>query len=271
VERLKSLGIKATLSLALLAFLLSTGLIFLALSAPPDVPAQKRSRPKPTPSPRRPLPKPIDSTRGFKQFAKREASSRLVVGAATRGADSAGALYEQAEAAYTAEKYQDAVGHLTEALKLRPDWAEAHYALALSLIELEQLEAAIREFRRVIELKPTYQLMILSNYNMGNLFLDLGKFPEAIDAYRKSIELNPDLPEIHNNLGLVYAAVNRIEDAVAEFSQAVKLRPDYAEAHFNLGVAYLQLGKKGEAEEQQRILLKLNAPLAAKLDDLIKQ
>jgi hypothetical protein len=36
-------------------------------------------------------------------------------------------------------------------------------------------------------------------------------------------------------------------------------------------VAYLQSGKKYEAEDQQRILVKLNPELAAKLDALIRQ
>ena len=120
-------------------------------------------------------------------------------------------------------------------------------------------------------MKAKYELMVLSNYNIGNAYVDLGEYKKAIDAYKQAIELNPELSKPHNNLGLAYAASDQPAAAVAEFKEAVQLKPDFAEAHFNLGVAYLQSDQKHEAEEQQRILTKLDTELASKLDALIKQ
>lgn len=250
----------------------NAGLIVFALCVSATVLAQTPTRPKPAPSPRRPLPKPVGGTRGFDQYAIREASARLVAGAATRGAtDPESLLYQEGEAAYAAGNYQKAIENFSEAVRLRPNWAEAHYALALSLTEMEKLKAAIEEFKLVLKLKDKYELMVLSNYNIGNAYVDLGEYKEAVDAYKEAIELNPELSKPHNNLGLAYAASNRIAEAVTEFNQAVQLTPDYAEAHFNLGVAYLQLGRKQEAEEQQGILSKLKSELASKLDALIRK
>jgi tetratricopeptide (TPR) repeat protein len=258
--------------LTFLISLVNAGLIVFALGVSAAVLAQTPPQPQPSPTPRRSLPKPIGGSRGFDQYAKREASARLIAAAATRGAtDPASLAYEEGEAAYAAGEYQKAIEAFSETVRLRPDWAEAHYALALSLIEMEKLKAAIEEFKRVLKLKAKYELMVLSNYNIGNAYADLGEYKEAIDAYKQAIELHPELPQPHNNLGLTYAALDRLAEAVAEFNQAVQLRPDYAEAHFNLGVAYLQSGKKHEAEEQQRILVKLNPELAAKLEALIKK
>jgi hypothetical protein len=53
----------------------------------------------------------------------------LVAGAATRGVDPAGNAYQDGETAYAAGKYEAAVVNFTEAVKLKPAWAEAHYAL----------------------------------------------------------------------------------------------------------------------------------------------
>jgi tetratricopeptide (TPR) repeat protein len=257
-------------------FLISTGLAVVAAHSSTDTPQSRtrprvRSTPRPTPTPRRPLPKPVTGARGFDQFNKRDASARLIVGAATRGGDPAGNIYQDGETAYAAGKYQEAVVAFGEAVRLKPSWAEAHYALALSLTETGKLEDAIREFGEVVRLKGPYQMVVLSHYNIGNDYSDLKKYVEAIDAYRLSIDLNPDVSESHNNLGLAYSALDRVAEAIPEFEQAVKLSPEYASAHYNLGVAYLQTGRKREAAEQQQALLKLDAELASRLDGLIKQ
>jgi tetratricopeptide (TPR) repeat protein len=265
---------KTIRSLAWMAFIITAGLVVFAAHSSNTHSrnrSRRRSKPRPTPTGRRALPKPVAGARGFDQFNKRDASARLIAGAATRGGDEAGHSYQDGETAYAAGKYEDAVTSFTEAVRLKPGWAEAHYALALSLNEIGKLEDAIREFKEVVRLKGAYQMVVRSHYDIGNNYTDLKKYAEAIDAYKLSIDLNPDVPESHNNLGLAYAALSRNAEAIAEFNRAIKLEPNYAAAHYNLGVAYLQTGKKQEASEQQQILVKLDAELAKRLESLIKQ
>jgi tetratricopeptide (TPR) repeat protein len=270
-SHLRTVAMRKKCPLNFLIPLVNAGLIFFTLSISAGVLAQTPS-PTPTPTPRRPLPKPVSGARGFEQYASREASSRLAAGAATRGETAPEKLlYEEGEAAYAAGNYQSAVENFSKAVGLKPNWAEAHYALALSLIEMENLKAAIEELKQVVKLKPSYQLTVMSNYNLGNAYFDLGEFKEAIEAYKHAIELNPELSRPHNNLGLAYAASDQLAEAIPEFERAVKLKADYAEARFNLGVAYFQSGKKHEAEAQQQLLLKINPELAGKLDTLIKE
>jgi tetratricopeptide (TPR) repeat protein len=242
------------------------------LAMTPAVLAQGSNQERSKQQPRRPLPKPVAGSRGFEKYAGRDASSRLIAGAATREAlDPAAPAYARGDADYAAGKYKEAVEQFSDAVRLRPDWVQAHYALALSLTETEELKEAIEEFKQVLKLNAKEELKILSYYNMGNAYADLGEYKEAIESYKEAIKLKPELSKPHNNLGLAYAALDRLAEAVAEFNEAVQLRPDYADAHFNLGVAYLQSCKKHESEEQQRILVKLNPELAAKLDALIKK
>ena len=236
----------------------------------PQTPPQQK------PPTRRPLPKPVAGTRGFEQFAKRDASARLIAAAGTRVIDP-GDFYSKGEANYKAGKYEAAIKDLTQAVKLSPDWEDPHYVLALALTETGKLKEAIEEFKQVVRLAIKDQPKILSFYNIGNAYADLGEYHDAIDSYNQAIKLNADssnpqpLSKPHNNLGLAYAAMGQLAEAVSEFNQAVQLRPDYADAHYNLGVAYVQLGRKQEAKEQQRILLRLKPELAAKLDALIKK
>ena len=245
---------------------ISAALTCLCLTVSANVLAQ----PKPSPTPRRQLTKPV-GTRGFEQFAKRDASARLIAAAGTRVVVDPGDFYTKGEANYRAGKYEAAVKDLREAVKLSPDWEDPHYVMALALTELGRLKEAIEEFKQVVNLAIKDEPKILALYNMGNAYADLGQYQSAIESYQQAINLNPNLSKPHNNLGLAYAGSERLADAVAEFTQAVRLKPDYAEAHFNLGVAYVQLGRKAEAAEQQRILATLKPELAAKLDALIRK
>ena len=226
------------------------------------------SQPKPSPTPRRSLPKPV-AARGFDQFASRDASARLIAAAATREIIDPGDHYARGVENYKAGKYEAAVAELKEAIKASPEWDELYYVLAISLTELGKLSEAISAFKTANFWALKDDLRILSYYNLGNVYADLGDYENAIQSYKLAIKFDPSLSKPHNNLGLAYAALGKLSEAANEFSQAVRLKPDYAEAHYNLGVADLQLGKKKEAQEEQRILMGLKPDLAAKLNSLI--
>ena len=262
---------KRTLTLTFPVLIAGFGLMALALSATGAAVAQsvaqeKLAQEKPEQRSRQPLPTPPGGPKGFENYAVRDASSRLIAGAGTRRVaprkvaprkvlDPATPHYDQGKADYRAGKYKEAVEEFSEAVRLKPDWVEAHYALALSLTEIEKLPEAIEEFRQVVKFNANEDLQTLSFYNLGNAHLDLGQYKEAIESYREAIKLRPDLSKPHNNLGLAYAASGQLAEAISEFKQAAQLRADYAEAHFNLGVAYLQLGNQHEAEKQQQLPL----------------
>jgi tetratricopeptide (TPR) repeat protein len=71
------------------------------------------------------------------------------------------------------------------------------------------------------------------------------RLQEAVQAYRKAIDLDPKLATAHNNLGLALQAQGRLQEAVVAYRQAILLEPDNTEAHTNLGNA---LKAKGDFE-----------------------
>jgi len=75
---------------------------------------------------------------------------------------------------------------------------------------------------------------------VGDLYLEDGRFDEAIVEYRASIALNPQSAPTHYNLGYALSARGRAADAIAELGEALRIDPDYAQAHNNLG-ALLEL------------------------------
>lgn len=74
-----------------------------------------------------------------------------------------------------------------------------------------------------------------------------GLYPEAVDEIREAIKLNPDFPDLHNQLGLALSMNGEREVAVAEFQHALHLNPRYVEARLNLAIILNDLGRYEDA------------------------
>lgn len=83
----------------------------------------------------------------------------------------------------------------------------------------------------------------------GEAFYKAGRYHEAIEAFRKSLQLKPEQPALQFNLGIIYDRLQQRQEAIKAYGEAVRLKPDYPLAHFNLGNAYLDEGEYGKAIE----------------------
>lgn len=81
---------------------------------------------------------------------------------------------------------------------------------------------------------------------------------EAISAYRKAIEMNPDAAGALVNLGTISFRAKRLKEAEALYTRAAKADPDYPLAHFNLGNLNDELGNAEAAQGHYERAVKLN-------------
>src|SRR5262249_52215161 len=88
--------------------------------------------------------------------------------------------------------------------------------------------------------------------NLAEGYRALGRLDLALGACRKALDLQPEYPEVLNNLGLILLAQGQTDDAVRHFRQAVSLRPGYAMAWNNLGSALRSKGAKASARDHFR-------------------
>ena len=72
---------------------------------------------------------------------------------------------------------------------------------------------------------------------MASIKAQNNSFNEAKDYMEKANSINPNLPELNNNLGLVYLNLNEIEKAIKYFQKAISLNKNYLLAYTNLGMA----------------------------------
>ena len=67
--------------------------------------------------------------------------------------------------------------------------------------------------------------------------------------YRRALELNSEIAELHNNWGTIQALRNRPQEAAESFRRALTISPSSADGHFNLGSMLHQMGRSAEAME----------------------
>lgn len=82
--------------------------------------------------------------------------------------------------------------------------------------------------------------------NLGNVLVGLQRIDDAIAAYSRSAELDPQAPEAHNNLGSLYRRRGDLEAAEAACRHAVQLCADFAAAWYNLSRVLIERNQVAE-------------------------
>src|SRR5262245_30540963 len=166
--------------------------------------------------------------------------------------------YNMAFALQALGRPSEAAVHYRAAIKLRPDYVEAHTNLGNVLKELGSHAEAAACYERAIALRPTAE----EHCNLANVLSQLGRVDEAVTHYRRAIELKPDLVGAHNNLANALVARGRSDDALIHFQRALELDPNLVEAHVNLGTTLLEQGQLDAAAAQLERALGTDANFA---------
>ena len=119
----------------------------------------------------------------------------------------------------------------------------------LGVVQLEKgdVDDAIEKYRRSLELHPDYPEAL---YNLGSALLQKGDIDRAIMLCEKALKLQPTDVDAHVVLGNALMARQDVDRAITHYRQALKLRPSDPNAHHNLGVALQQQGKTEEAASE---------------------
>lgn len=102
----------------------------------------------------------------------------------------------------------------------------------------------------------------------GNIFMMMGRFEEAADAYRKAVALDATSAEAINNLGEALGELKQFLPALQAFQKAVALDPKYLKARYNMGVTYDRLGQMKYAEFIYRFMIRDFPDFALAYDSL---
>jgi Flp pilus assembly protein TadD len=169
--------------------------------------------------------------------------------------------------------YANAIAPLKQSLSLEPENDGARRALAIALIGTERFQEASREIaqllfrspedaallelaaqsfmrqRRYIEAATVLERRLRLPNPTSSLWSQYGdaldgsnRTPEAVEAYKKAVALDPESTLIRYGLGYLYWKLYRYEDAERELLEVLRRSPKDPRASFTLGDLYLTKG-----------------------------
>jgi tetratricopeptide (TPR) repeat protein len=143
------------------------------------------------------------------------------------------------------ECFQPAIDAASKAVQLDDDLSEAHASLGFSLhAGNHDWERAEFHLRRAIELNPGnanayvwYSIVLCTE----------GRFTDALEFARRSVDLDPLTPFNHHNIGWILYFGRRYDEAIAQYRKVASDFPDYSFAHYGLSKIHRITGRTKEA------------------------
>jgi tetratricopeptide (TPR) repeat protein len=125
--------------------------------------------------------------------------------------------------------------------------AAEQYFLMGSLLDdgtPDRTDEAVRAYRRALEEDPD---LVAALINLANIRYSRDELAEAQALYERAIVLDPSYFEAHFNLGNIHHDHAQYVSAEASYREALALNPDYPDAHFYLAVTLEKMGRSIDA------------------------
>jgi Flp pilus assembly protein TadD len=145
-------------------------------------------------------------------------------------------LAERAGKQAAAGEFTKAISLLKRVLDLRPAFHQARRDLAMSCLEIGDIDSAKNHLIEVLRLNPgdAWSWVVL-----GNIYAKNPKdWPTAETFLRRALEIAPGDPWALNGLATIAGQRGQTDEAVRLFQQAIASKPELPNAHYGLAVAY---------------------------------
>ena len=114
---------------------------------------------------------------------------------------------------------------------------------------------AIEAYQRVLELDPEHAA---AHINLGTLLYNRQEFALSEKHYRAAIEVDPRYALAYFDLGNVLDETGRVAEAIQAYNTALQLAPTYGDAHYNVALAYEKIREPRKALKHWRAYVKLD-------------
>ena len=154
-------------------------------------------------------------------------------------------------------RHSEAIKLYSEVLKRHQNLPEALIGRGDGYFGIPDLNAAIKDYRRAIELAPKNAEAYLK---LGMALQAQQKLPAAEKSYLKATQLDSSLAVAYNNLAWIASQDrNRSSEAVKWAEKAVEVSPLIADFHDTLGWIYHNQARYAEAEKSLKKAIEMQA------------
>jgi tetratricopeptide (TPR) repeat protein len=134
---------------------------------------------------------------------------------------------------------------------------QAHYNAGQSLIRLNRLEEAEKEFRQELLLNPSDEL---SKYHLAYVLLERKQqTAEALALLREAVAAHPDYADARYQLGKALIEQGDVNGAIEHLEIAARADPTKDYIHYQLSIAYRRASRIADADRELQLYREMKA------------
>ena len=141
-----------------------------------------------------------------------------------------------------------------------PDAARKAYDKAARLASDGKISEAVETFKKALDIFPAY---LRAHNDLGAQYLKLKRLDEAAAQFEAALDINPKVFNPRLNLGIARLEQKHFSDALEHLNQAVALDSSSAAAHLYLGMVLEETDELEAAARELRTALSLGGPTMA--------
>ena len=157
-------------------------------------------------------------------------------------------------------------------IKMNPKVVFLHNLLGVVLSAQGRTEEAVKSYNKGIEIDPNFAIiynnLALIYYNRRSMGLGFqSNIEKAEELFKKSLKINPQLPEPNTNLGNLYSFIGKNNESINYHKLAISSDPKYYYSYLNIANVYVSIGNFYEAKKylNKAIIKNPNFSLAHRL------
>lgn len=165
--------------------------------------------------------------------------------------------------------YDEAIASYQIALDINPDRpvsiegiclcrAKKEFKKIHNYVSEKKYESAMKELKQILAQSPGYLEFYEVYEELGRLYNAMGEEACAIDAFKKSIELNSDRPEPYHELGNLFKMKSMYDEAIYNYKMALEKDPERAVSLSGIGFCMMKKGDNERAIENFKKAIELD-------------
>jgi tetratricopeptide (TPR) repeat protein len=141
--------------------------------------------------------------------------------------------FNRAVEAYNSKDYRGAISGYTTYIRQVPNDAVAFANRGAAYYMLKDYGNAVADYQKSADLDPKYDTLVF----LGNSLDYAGRYDDAVRAYQRAINLDPNKPSAFKELGAAQYGHRDYAAAASSYGRAAAIEPDNWEAQRNYGQA----------------------------------
>lgn len=165
----------------------------------------------------------------------------------------------------------DTIRRHEQVLLNKPHYADLHYRHGLLLRQVGRYREAIQAFRNALTINPNYLKALIK---LGVCLKEAGADEEAIEIFRRALILDTKFVDVHYQLGLLFAQRSQFDLAVEHFEHAVAGNSSSVAFRQNLALALQNIGMVDRAAETWKSICEMSResqPLMRRRESVLRK